>query len=163
MSYFVLLENCIKRRRMYTVCYISYTYISSFIKLNNSFTFYIYRKPVSLKIITCYFRNFRYIHTEITMKLFFQCFCILRTLHKPIYMSVYRTITVSVQSVWPIVLHGRILFRISLHCNNATQLFPQISTMNRQSYFLIFLYFFNFPTFVGIVVFKRTLGYPQFL
>ena len=55
------------------------------------------------------------------MILFFQ-FCLQYTdiLHKPMYMSVCRTITASVQPVWPIVLYVKILLRVPLQCHTDT-------------------------------------------
>jgi len=48
-------------------------------------------------------------------------------LHKPMYVSVYRTITLFVQPVWPIVLQRKMLLHISLKCPTATQLLPHLS------------------------------------
>ena len=61
-------------------------------------------------------------------------------LHKPICISVYRTITVTVQPVLPIVLYGRMLLHISVQCRTGTQLLPQLSTRNLQ------VLFYYFPT-----------------
>ena len=43
-------------------------------------------------------------------------------------MSVYRNIAVSVQPVCPIVLHGKMLLHISLHCRTAKQLLTHLRT-----------------------------------
>ena len=60
-------------------------------------------------------------------------------LHKPICMSVCRTITVCVPPVWPIVLYGRMLLHISVQCRTGTQLLPQLSTWKAQ------VLFWDFP------------------
>jgi len=54
-------------------------------------------------------------------------------------LSVCRTITVCVQPVWPIVLHGRMLLHISVQCRTGTQLLPQLSTWKAQ------VLFWDFP------------------
>jgi len=51
------------------------------------------------------------------------------------YLSVCRTITVSVQPVWTIALQGKMLLRISVQCNTVTQLLPHFSTRNPQTLF----------------------------
>ena len=79
-------------------------------------------------------------------------------------MSVCRTLTASVQPVWPIVLYGRMLLHISVQCRTGTQLLPKLSTRNPQFYFIIFQLAIQPPYLyvVGITVFKRTLGFPPF-
>ena len=59
----------------------------------------------------------------------------------PMYLSVYRTVTVSVQSVWPIVFQGKILLHFSVHCPTATQLIPHLSAKNPQNLFCDFTIF----------------------
>jgi hypothetical protein len=59
-------------------------------------------------------------------------------LYKPIYMSVYRTITVSLQTVWPIVLYGKMLLHISVQCRTGTQLFTHPTTRYPQALFYYF-------------------------
>jgi len=56
------------------------------------------------------------------------------------YISVCRTITLSVQSVWQMVLQGKILFQISVQCRAATQLLRLFSTRKPQ------VLFNDFPT-----------------
>ena len=54
-------------------------------------------------------------------------------LRNTIYLSVCRTITVSVQPVCPIELQGKILLHISVHCPTAKQLIPHLSERNLQT------------------------------
>ena len=61
-------------------------------------------------------------------------------LHKPIYMSVCRTIHVSGHQVWPIVLHGKTLLHIPVQCRTGTQLLPHLSTRKLK------VLFCDFPT-----------------
>jgi len=58
-------------------------------------------------------------------------------LHKPMFVSVYRTVTVSVQSVWSIVLYVKILLHFLLQCRTDTLGFPNLSDCMQQSYCLI--------------------------
>jgi hypothetical protein len=59
-------------------------------------------------------------------------------LHKPKYISVCRTITVSVQPVWPIELQGKLHLHISVQCRTATQLLPHLSRRKSQTLFCDF-------------------------
>jgi len=54
------------------------------------------------------------------------------------FVSVCRTITVSVQPVWPIVLYGRMLLHISMQCRTGTQLSHILSVSVQQPYFVLF-------------------------
>jgi hypothetical protein len=54
------------------------------------------------------------------------------------FVSVCRTITLSVQPVCPIVLQGKLLLRISVQFCTATQLIPHLITRNPQALFVIF-------------------------
>ena len=60
-------------------------------------------------------------------------------LRNPMNLSVCRTVTVSVQPVWPIVLQGKMLLHISVHCPTVKQLIPHLSARNPQALFCDFL------------------------
>jgi hypothetical protein len=48
-------------------------------------------------------------------------------LYEPMYTSVFRTITVSVHSVWPIVLPLNLLLHVPLQCRTAMLYLPKLS------------------------------------
>jgi hypothetical protein len=58
-------------------------------------------------------------------------------LHKPMYVSVCRTIPVSVQPVWLIVLHVKIRLHVPLQCRTDTLALPQLIVCLQQPYFVL--------------------------
>ena len=113
---------------MYTLCYILCTYF--FVERKSTVLFHVTCtvKRFHCKLLQVNFRNIRYIHTTITIIILSMHLHYIDFLHKSMFMSVYRTISVSVQPVWPIVLQGKTLLHISVQCRTATQLLPHLRT-----------------------------------
>ena len=92
-------------------------------------------------------------------------------LHKPMYVSVCRIITVCVQPVWPMVLHGRTHLHISVLCLTATQLLLHLITRKPQDLFCDFpnsrpanlpecCWYYSLQNWLPTVLTQRVFPYP---
>lgn len=111
---------------MYTLCYISYTHFffwrSSTVLLN--FTYYV--NSSHWKLLHVHFGKIRYIHRQIPWKRSFNTVAIYRRLTQADVHVCVSQHYVSVQPVWPIVVHGKMLLHISVLCPTATKLLPHL-------------------------------------
>jgi len=111
-----------------------------------------------------HFRKIRYIHTTITTRSFFQRRCSVWTSYPNLYECLCATLLRSLCNRFVRLYFKLNAFQISVWCRTVTQLLPHINTRKLQYLFCDFQNC-NRPTYlylIGILVFNRTLCYPQF-